>query len=584
MAGGGIMGSNAGSMLVAPTADGSRPGYGWNPLDWIPNEIKDPVAKVYDKIIPNELKNPLVAAVAANYLPKMLPGGSDQTLIQQAIQKGINPMNLVGDNEPLDIEDWNPNAPEITIRKPVSGETSWSIGDALGNLVGGAGNVAKKIGQTIIPGGETGYADLYGGATNVLGGIGNVARKGLETIIPGGETGYGDIYGTAGNVLSSIFGGAANAAEAMKNVGIGATQGIWSPGVEHSGMPQDSLLKRFGEGILGVGKKIFSPSEGAGKWTLPLTAGLAAGKYQSDWLKDQPAFPMDETGIKFQTAAEAMADEDLRFKPEAQYANVAEGGRIGYRLGNSVGSLDADTGKGLKDIFISFSDYKSGGGKKDFVGWYNDIYASDTMAEIPRAYAEKPWEFQGYAEPGTIGSPEAIGVEYNAQGGRIGYDDGGMSTMMAGSVSQDDMLNDLSFELFGKPVKELTPPELRDFWEEVQRLNTKVAQGGRIGAQEGGLMDLGGMEKDYRQEGGFVPIGGREKADDVPARLSKNEFVFTADAVRNAGGGDIDAGAQVMENLMEHLEAGGKVSEDSQGLEGAQAMFANAQALEKRII
>jgi len=58
----------------------------------------------------------------------------------------------------------------------------------------------------------------------------------------------------------------------------------------------------------------------------------------------------------------------------------------------------------------------------------------------------------------------------------------------------------------------------------------KSAQGGRIGRQEGGLMDLGGMEKDYRDDGGFVPLGGEEKADDVPARLSKNEFVFTADA------------------------------------------------------
>ena len=104
------------------------------------------------------------------------------------------------------------------------------------------------------------------------------------------------------------------------------------------------------------------------------------------------------------------------------------------------------------------------------------------------------------------------------------------------------------------------------------------------GMAEGGLMNLGGMEKDYRQEGGFVPIGGKEKADDVPARLSKNEFVFTADAVRAAGGGDIDAGAEVMENLMENLEAGGKISEESQGLEGARDMFANAQALEKRII
>ena len=111
-----------------------------------------------------------------------------------------------------------------------------------------------------------------------------------------------------------------------------------------------------------------------------------------------------------------------------------------------------------------------------------------------------------------------------------------------------------------------------------------AAQGGRIGAQEGGLMDLGGMEKDYREEGGFVPIGGREKADDVPARLSKNEFVFTADAVRNAGGGDIDEGAAVMERLMDNLEAGGKVSEDSQGLEGAQEMFANTQRLQNRII
>ena len=93
-------------------------------------------------------------------------------------------------------------------------------------------------------------------------------------------------------------------------------------------------------------------------------------------------------------------------------------------------------------------------------------------------------------------------------------------------------------------------------------------------------MNLGGMEKDYRAEGGFVPIGGQEKADDVPARLSKNEFVFTADAVRAAGGGDIDAGAEVMENLMNNLEQGGLVSEDSQGLEGARDMFATSQRLE----
>ena len=130
-----------------------------------------------------------------------------------------------------------------------------------------------------------------------------------------------------------------------------------------------------------------------------------------------------------------------------------------------------------------------------------------------------------------------------AQGGRIGYQDGRSVRSVA--------LN----QLYGiMPKRKL--------------------------AQEGGLMDLGGMEKDYRNEGGFVPIGGQERADDVPARLSKNEFVFTADAVRAAGGGDIDKGAEVMENMMENLEKGGKVSEESQGLKGARDMFATAQRLE----
>ena len=131
--------------------------------------------------------------------------------------------------------------------------------------------------------------------------------------------------------------------------------------------------------------------------------------------------------------------------------------------------------------------------------------------------------------------------------------------------------------------------------------------GVRVNAAEGGIMeteeasemiDMGGQEKDYRDEGGFVAMGGEERADDVPARLSKNEFVFTADAVRNAGGGDIDRGSEVMQNLMDNLEQGGQVSEDSQGLgggeemmseemieepNGAQAMYEQQQALQSRI-
>jgi len=95
---------------------------------------------------------------------------------------------------------------------------------------------------------------------------------------------------------------------------------------------------------------------------------------------------------------------------------------------------------------------------------------------------------------------------------------------------------------------------------------------------EGGMMDLKGMEMDFRDDGGFVPIGKKERADDVPARLSKNEFVMTADAVRGAGDGDIDKGAQKMYNLMSKLEA---ENDQSQGLNGARKMFKTAQRLEE---
>jgi len=96
---------------------------------------------------------------------------------------------------------------------------------------------------------------------------------------------------------------------------------------------------------------------------------------------------------------------------------------------------------------------------------------------------------------------------------------------------------------------------------------TFAANGGRIGFEYGSMPmgeprknPAGIMELDYRSKGGFVPpIGIKEKADDIPAMLSNNEFVFTANAVRNAGGGDVDRGAQRMYSLMKTLENGGRV-------------------------
>jgi len=166
-------------------------------------------------------------------------------------------------------------------------------------------------------------------------------------------------------------------------------------------------------------------------------------------------------------------------------------------------------------------------------------------------------------------SPEEMIEVYQnaANGGRIGYTEGNAVIDYENDPEYKGWKN--LYEI-NKDIAAQTPKhkEYENYYMSQQNMKA-----------EGGIMDLGGMEKDYRAEGGFVPIGREEKADDVPARLSVNEFVFTADAVRNAGGGDIDQGAQVMENMMKHLEAGGQVSEESQGMAGARDMFATSQRL-----
>ena len=111
-----------------------------------------------------------------------------------------------------------------------------------------------------------------------------------------------------------------------------------------------------------------------------------------------------------------------------------------------------------------------------------------------------------------------------------------------------------------------------------QNMREYRAEGGRIGYARGdtaeqnamqaaGIMDLplnqnpaGVTELDLRETGGFIPpVGVKEKADDIPAMLSNNEFVFTADAVKGMGDGDVNKGAERMYSMMKQLENGGRV-------------------------
>ena len=268
---------------------------------------------------------------------------------------------------------------------------------------------------------------------------------------------------------------------------------------------------------------------------------------------------------------------------QTQPQMMNKGGRSGYALGERVEGqelegvkLASDPGMGEGPFMLEeFLQAVKDGYKGTYEDFINDIDRSpaDYLAQGGRA---------GYRLGELVEDQESMFM--TPQGDEVVTDQmEEIEGQTAGPAWFEERLNILmdlgyDYETAGEIAR--NTPEYLQIIAEVGGF----AQGGRIGAQEGGLMNLGGMEKDYRQEGGFVPIGGKEKADDVPARLSKNEFVFTADAVRAAGGGDIDQGAAVMENLMENLEAGGKVSEESQGLEGARGMFANTQRLQNRII
>ena len=463
---------------------------------------------------------------------------------------------------------------------PFTGTTGDRMGQNwLGELLGGIPGVGGDI--DLVLGGPGQHGQTLGS------GIGNL----WNTITGQSQPGYTTGYPNTG--LDTLG----------KQIGLTGTDGVWTGSDAGWLNTGKSTLKDWvqdaagnwknivtGQIMQGAAQRLGIPLPGSNQqtgawdtgkwgpkpeWKMPLAIGSAIGlaDYATRSDDTMPAqLAIDPS--RFATAEAARADEDLRFKPETQYALAAEGGRIGYSEGG------------------------------DYAEW-RKIYNKYKAKQI--ALGQEFASFEEFIDQHRVNE---------AQGGRIGYAGGGILNILrrlmtpeakrfkkfnySQGITDDykmditEIMEEMSEKIYGKSYSNLNKKQQMKIFDAANEERANIqslipepddfAQGGRIGAQEGGLMNLGGMEKDYRQEGGFVPIGGEEKADDVPARLSKNEFVFTADAVRAAGGGDIDAGAQVMENLMENLEAGGKVSEESQGLEGAQAMFANTQKLQNRII
>jgi len=292
----------------------------------------------------------------------------------------------------------------------------------------------------------------------------------------------------------------------------------------------------------------------------------------------------------------------------------ANGGRIGFKKGSpeetseiGIMAIDVEAGDDEEENDLMAGITFSRPEKSYLFRRLGGSGGSDRSYTMPNLYRilNNP---NKYPEDAAILKEIAImGLgEGQKDGGRIGLKDG------TDAIRDIDFLlegqDEFSMQEFGKKVSELNSAERKELADKIYSYELKFKDGGRIGYKGGanrvsellilrdeligkgedvsdieaeifqltgktfksvgGISDIptgkmrknnaGVVERDYRDEGGFVPVGIKERADDVPAMLSKNEFVMTADAVRGIGNGSVEEGSKKLYNTMKQAEKVGK--------------------------
>ena len=404
--------------------------------------------------------------------------------------------------------------------------------------------------------------------------------------IPG--TSIGGLFGRAG------FGGAAKGL--LGNFGLAQTLGMtgMSPGAMGGKSP--GILNALQRGFGGMSTAAKAFLGGGAALTLSAMFPQEEGENNNEYLDRLKRLEplMDRYYKNVNPNASADEVKDFILKNTQEYR--AMGGRVGYRFGG-----DTMEKEGIKSLEAGAPDVTYRGDMRLASESGPEEFEMDLMSELIQAFEEaKKQGFQGDFKSFLdmyIGSqtqaPEGIMQEAPTQmmanGGRIGFSEGDLSKDQVYQKWVERYENDPDSPLV---TMHENFNKYKNFYEQ-----NKKAQGGRVGLMKGampleepleeddeedsyragvlqamdrrkvmggGMMELptgiirmnqgGIMERDYRDEGGFVPVGIKEKADDVPAMLSKNEFVMTADAVRGAGGGSVQKGAQKMYDTMKSLE------------------------------
>ncbi len=281
-------------------------------------------------------------------------------------------------------------------------------------------------------------------------------------------------------------------------------------------------------------------------------------KTEDDYYDRTRDLPEDEEAMGAY-ARELIRDlnrRDKKLDALAETAGLKDGGRIGLRKGTDpeeaeIGIMTIDVEAGddedmnMDDMLMAYSDL---------------VFTRDEKSRLFRALGDPNIRQTSSAfknlhkilkNPGMFPDDEMVLKEFlklkKADGGRIKYSSGAnrvseLLLLRDEKIAKGEDVTDIEAEIF-----QLTGKEFKSVGG-ISNVPT-----GKIRKNSAGI-----KERDYRDEGGFVPVGIKEKADDVPAMLSKNEFVMTADAVRGIGGGDVEKGSKKLYNLMKNAEQVGK--------------------------
>ncbi len=565
-------------------------------------KITRPISRVLDKIVPNEIKPalPFLAAAAPFMAPGIMGAFGNSMLSRGLISGGLN----LGSQLAQEGSDGDFSGLSTLMAAATGALSGGGPGKAIGMDSGAAGDTivrsdatgAAEFFKNKAAGMEPGFAKsglgALEGTSNYLTGVGETLRtnpfsmEGLKAaMVPVGQ-GFTDLAVAENRRALKDYERDMADAEAEQGASDANRAFAIRQSMEAYGFTEQEILDAIeAAGYRAGGRVGFDNGGGVDFGGIP----AAIENIQEDAeemitiMTDNGPIQIEKSvyesmpGMFMDTTTSAYGDAG-RGRPVPKFAN---GGRIGFKDGTDENLVGIETLK-LGDYDLEGFQKKGRGNTlmfgSDDLKILSQALDYGELSDLPARQKEKIKESILRARAGIINPTELnneigmLRLEPDAAAflkaitpdetmEKVFFDkegDARIGVQKARKLMEDVAFGGqknptLSSDMYNKLGDEYIQDQKKDIQRRID-FNKEYGEANFLNFKDGGLMNLGGKEMDLRG-GGFVPIGKKERADDVPARLSKNEFVMTADAVRAAGGGSVNEGAKRMYETMNRLEA-----------------------------